>query len=120
MNQQRKPADRRATPRANDKPVSRASAKRTGLMIGGAIVGVALIAFVVASFSAGNDDGGEGLQETADVTVAGTPLPTLPETGADPAEGMVLPDLSGVSFDGTPVSISNDGRAKVLLVLAHW
>jgi hypothetical protein len=89
-------------------------------MIAGGIVGVALVAFIVASFSAGGDESAEGLRETAPVTVTGTPLTRLPDTGADPAVGSVLPDMVGESFDGTQVSITNDGRAKVLLVLSHW
>lgn len=88
-------------------------------MVGG-VAGVALIAFIVASFSAGGGGGDSGLQEAAAVTVTGVPLPQYVEGAADAAVGLALPDLEGESFDGTPVSITNDGRAKVLLVLAHW
>lgn len=123
MNQRRKPADRRAAPRsgpATSAPAPAGKQARKGLIVAGSVVGVALIAFIVASFSAGGDESPEGIQETAAVTVTGDPLPVLPETGADPAVGLTLPDLEGVSFDGTPVAITNDGRAKVLLVVAHW
>lgn len=114
MTDQRKPSERRTTPR----PAG--SSKRIAWIIAGAVLGVALIAFIVASFSAGGDESGDGLQETASVTVTGAALPRLPETGTDPAVGLTLPDMVGESFDGSPVSITNDGRAKVLLVLAHW
>jgi hypothetical protein len=116
MTQQRKPADRRAAP----SPATARSSRRTAWIIAGAVAGVALIAFIVASFSAGGNESDDGLQETASVTVTGAALPPLPETGADPAEGLTLADMVGESFDGTPVSIANDGRAKVILVLAHW
>jgi thiol-disulfide isomerase/thioredoxin len=49
---------------------------------------------------------------------------TLPaySTGAasDPAIGLPAPEFSGLSFDGSTVSVSHDGRAKLLLFLAHW
>lgn len=114
MTNQRRPAERRTTPRPA------ISSNKMLWIIGGAVAGVALIAFIVASFSAGGDKSGDGLQETASVTVTGAALPRLPETGADPAIGLTLPDMVGESFDGTAVSITNDGRGKVLLVLAHW
>ena len=31
-----------------------------------------------------------------------------------------MPELRGTSFDGSSVAIANDGRAKVLLFVAHW
>jgi hypothetical protein len=91
-----------------------------GLLIGGGIVVVALLAFIVASFSAGGGDSAEGLQETGDVTITGMPLPEVPAAGQDLVLGMTMPGLAGVSFDGSPVEITNDGRAKVLLYMAHW
>jgi hypothetical protein len=60
------------------------------------------------------------IEQTRPVTVTGTALPLFPEEGADPAVGMAMPELEGASFDGTPVTIGNDGRPKVLLILAHW
>jgi hypothetical protein len=89
-----------------------------GWWIGGGIVAVALIAFIVASVSAGGDGGDTA--ETADVTITGVPLPTYPDAGTDPAVGLAMPEFEGESFDGSPVSITNDGRAKVLIFLAHW
>jgi hypothetical protein len=89
-------------------------------MIGGLLATVALIAFIVASVSVGGAESEEGLRETADVTIGGSPLPAYPEAGDDPAVGMAMPELEGISFDGTPVSITNDGRAKVIVFLSHW
>ena len=71
--------------------------------------------------STGGTEPAEGIVEAADVAIIGTSLPTYPAAGAaDDAVGMAMPELEGVSFDGTPVSIINDGRSKVLLFLAHW
>jgi thiol-disulfide isomerase/thioredoxin len=57
--------------------------------------------------------------ETRPVRVTGTPLPRY-EGGADAAVGRVIPTLDGASFDGTPVEITADGRAKLVLFVAHW
>ncbi len=61
---------------------------------------------------------------TAPVVVEGEPLADMPDvvvTGADdPAAGSVAPTLRGTDFDGNPVTIGADGRAKVVYFLAHW
>lgn len=54
------------------------------------------------------------------VTVTGTPLPQVVEGAADVAVGMVVPELRGADFAGNPVEITNDGRAKMIVFLAHW
>lgn len=90
-------------------------------LIGGVVVVGALIAFLVASMSTGGDESADGIQETAAVTITGDPLPRFPDgAAADPAVGLQMPEVEGESFDGTPVTIANDGRAKVLIFLAHW
>jgi hypothetical protein len=33
---------------------------------------------------------------------------------------MALPEITGIDFDGNTVSITDDGRPKLLLNLAHW
>jgi hypothetical protein len=97
------------------------SALNPAWLIGGAVVVVALVAFLVASMSTGGDESAEGIQETAAVTITGDPLPRFPDgQAADPAAGLAMPEVEGESFDGTPVTITNDGRAKVLIFLAHW
>ncbi|MEZ5410438.1 MAG: TlpA disulfide reductase family protein [Acidimicrobiales bacterium] len=61
---------------------------------------------------------------TAPVSVEGTSLAEMPDvlvTGADdPAAGSVAPTLRGTDFDGNPVTIGADGRAKVIYFVAHW
>jgi cytochrome c biogenesis protein CcmG/thiol:disulfide interchange protein DsbE len=98
------------------------SKHRTRLIIGIGIVAVLAIA-VVAALSTGGGNGSPGIEvaETQPVTVVGTALPRYPDDGSDdPAVGMPAPEVSGLSFDGTPVSITNDGRPKIILFLAHW
>jgi thiol-disulfide isomerase/thioredoxin len=48
--------------------------------------------------------------------------PGVHVAAAAPSErvGKTIPTVTGTSFDGTPVSITNDGKPKVLLFVAHW
>jgi hypothetical protein len=68
------------------------------------------------------DEGAPAVEtsETRPVTISGDLLPPLPESGADFALGLTMPELSGQSFDGTPVEIKNDGRPKIIMFLTHW
>lgn len=90
--------------------------------VGGGILALLLIAFITTGLGGGDDGNGTSTaQEFADVSVSGNALPGTPEQGAaDPAVGMVMPEIQGQDFDGTPVAITNDGRAKAILLLAHW
>ncbi|MCU1346926.1 MAG: Redoxin [Acidimicrobiia bacterium] len=60
------------------------------------------------------------LKQSQPVTVTGAPLSSLPDGGTDAAIGTVAPELQGSSFDGTAVSITHDGKPKLLLFAAHW
>ncbi|MCU1379625.1 MAG: Redoxin [Acidimicrobiales bacterium] len=84
------------------------------------VVLVALIAAVVASSGGSTAKAAPGVEETRPVTVTGNPLPALPDSGTDPAIGQVAPTLTGATFDGTPLTIGNDGKAKLVLFVAHW
>lgn len=54
-----------------------------------------------------------------DVSIDGD-LPTYAAGSVDSAVGMALPEITGIDFDGNTVSITDDGRPKLLLNLAHW
>jgi thiol-disulfide isomerase/thioredoxin len=59
--------------------------------------------------------------EFGTVTITGEALALFTASpSGDPSVGSLAPELSGVSFDGTPISISNQGRPKLVLSLAHW
>lgn len=90
--------------------------RRRGVWIGVAVAGVLVIALLVALASGG---GGVDFEQTA-VVVTGEPLPSLPQTGTDPAVGMAAPGLEGRDLEGGPLEILPDGRPKVLAFLAHW
>lgn len=47
-------------------------------------------------------------------------LPFSGQTDEDPAVGAPTPEISGFDFMGSPISVINDGRPKVVLFLAHW
>lgn len=60
------------------------------------------------------------LIEIADeVTITGEPLPRFGNS-PDPAVGLVAPTVSGVSFDGSPVTIEPSDKFTVIMFLAHW
>lgn len=84
-----------------------------------AVVALALLVAVVAGGS-GEPADDAALEQTRPVTVTGAALPRHDTGGPDPAVGMPGPELRGASFDGTPVAVTRDGRAKLLVFLAHW
>ncbi len=55
-----------------------------------------------------------------DITVRGEGLPAFVAGAPDAAIGLALPTIEGADFDGNPVTISDDGRPKLILNLAHW
>jgi len=82
---------------------------------------VALFAVAVVLTAGGDDPSARsGLRETASVTISGEALPSFTDSGDDPAVGMAIPAISGVDFSGRAASIPDDGRAKVVMYLAHW
>jgi cytochrome c biogenesis protein CcmG, thiol:disulfide interchange protein DsbE len=96
------------------------------------IVVVGVVAVLVGrSSSSGSDSGGSaspsggtvvpnGDLEYGAVEVEGTALPTAPTSGTDPAVGTTIPTVKGITFDESSVTISPDGKPKVILAVAHW
>jgi cytochrome c biogenesis protein CcmG, thiol:disulfide interchange protein DsbE len=96
-----------------------ASRSKVPLMVlGAAVVVAAAIALIVGSGSSKKQS--TTSTETSTITVTGTALARLPDSGADPAKGKPIPDISGSKFDGSTQSITKDGRAKVIMFVAHW
>lgn len=103
--------------------------RRSPALVVGAVVAVVLVALLVAVVAGSGDDGGDDTTTASPapapsgrdaVTVAGTALPALPDSGADPAVGQPLPTVSGTGLDGEPVSLPTPGRPAIVLVVAHW
>ncbi len=50
---------------------------------------------------------------------AGEALPALGD-GTDSARGCTLPTIEGVDLKGEPLTIGPEGKAKLIVVMAHW
>ena len=86
----------------------------------GVIAVLALAAVIATGVSQDKEEeDASGLDQVQPVEVDGS-LPRLAQGGSDPAVGEDMPTLEGASFDGSSVTIENDGRPKVLFFLAHW
>lgn len=85
-----------------------------------AVLIVAAVVAVVVSRPDGSSSTTTTMAQVHPVTIAGNALPTFATPTSDPAVGMTIPEVSGTSFDGTPVRITNDGKAKVVMFVAHW
>jgi thiol-disulfide isomerase/thioredoxin len=88
-----------------------------GLAFGG--VALLLIAAIVLSPEESIGSGGQ----YGEPVITGDSVPLLVSGGAvadDPAFGVVAPELSGVDFDDSAVSLTHDGTPKAVVFLAHW
>lgn len=85
-------------------------------LIIGVIAAVALAVVIVLSMGTG----GTGPVEAGTPVVTGDSLVRFVAQTDDPAVGQPIPEVQGADFDGTPVVISHDGRAKMILFIAHW
>lgn len=88
-------------------------------MLWGAI-GVVAIAAIVAVLIASPGPSGPHEPAAQPVHVAGSPLPELTESAADPAVGQELPRLSGTGLDGQLLEIGPGDGPMAIVVLAHW
>jgi thiol-disulfide isomerase/thioredoxin len=90
----------------------------------GVVLAIAVIAVIVAggggNGSKAGTGGGASSHEFGTVTVTSTTLPQLPGTGKDPALGETIPTVTGEDFAGTGVTIAPDGKAQMIVFLAHW
>jgi thiol-disulfide isomerase/thioredoxin len=139
------PGDRRARRAARRAEARRTETRRSNTsrwllpgLIGAVVVAAAVIAFVLPGLggpagggsstlppgsSGGPTSGAGGTPGVPAVTepvISGTSLPAFEGPANDAAVGMAAPTVEGSDFDGEPVAIAADGRAKVILFLAHW
>ncbi len=79
-----------------------------------------LVAAIVFS---GEEPIGSG-GEYGEPAVSGEALPAMAPgaaiVDADPANGLVAPELTGQDFDDGTVEINHDGTPKAIVFLAHW
>lgn len=92
-----------------------------GIVVLVVIVGVVVAVTVAQSSKSSTTTTGKNqpIEVASVVSVTGTPLPPFPGSGSDPAIGMTPPTVTGVSFNGSSVSIPGKGPAIVAFV-AHW
>jgi len=83
---------------------------------------IALLLIAAIVFSGEESIGSAG--EYGDVVVSGDSLPSWEGNAsvveAEPAFGLVAPEITGEDFDGSAVDISHDGAPKAIVFLAHW
>lgn len=84
------------------------------------VIVLIIAAGVVAVVLSRDSSGGASGPQTRAVTVKGEALPTLPESGADPAVGKQIPTVSGKTYAGEPLSLATEGKPQVIFVVAHW
>lgn len=66
------------------------------------------------------DQPGSVMADAGPVEVTGAALPKGDGSADDPGLGLKLPTFSGTGLDGKPLAIEPDGRAKLVVYLAHW
>jgi cytochrome c biogenesis protein CcmG, thiol:disulfide interchange protein DsbE len=102
---------------------SRSRSRRSGgassptRLVAAAVIVAIVLALVLGALIGTGDNGGDTR------TNAGVPsdaLPELTDPGPDPAAGMTMPTLTGTTQDGEPMTFGPDGRAKIIVYLAHW
>jgi len=87
-------------------------------LVAGIVLAVGLVAVIVVTMGASGGD--DSPLEVGTPTVTGEALSPFSPSGSDPAVGRPIPEVSGADFDGAAVNITDDGRAKVILFIAHW
>jgi len=119
-----KPAGKAASKSGSNKPGLRPPARKSAvnvkaLLLGaGVVLGFGLIAAVVLSDTAGTSSTHPDL--AGKVTVTGDELPLFDPKSTNQGVGQVIPEVVGSDFTGTPLSITNNGKPKILIFLAHW
>jgi len=82
------------------------------------VLGLALIVWL--AFSIANDPGADEAIAFGEVTVEGTNLPFFDSATTDPAIGQEAPTVTGSDWNDNEYTIGSDGRAKIIVMLAHW
>ena len=96
------------------------NAKTLLIWLGGAIAVIGLVAVVLASGSSSEGGADHPDLQGAPVVTGDSLAPLTQGAQVDPEAGSPTPTVVGADFDGNPVSIENNGKAKMILFLAHW
>lgn len=94
------------------------------LGIGGVVVALLAIALLISALGGDKKSGTQDAVEFQPVTITGEPLPPQYSDAQgqvlNEAKGAQAPSLNGKGFDGTEISITADGKPKVIVFYAHW
>ena len=102
---------------SRSKASSGSNAKTLLIWLGGVIAVIGLVFVVI---SGGTSTGGDHPDLQGSPVVTGDSLAPLVAGQADTEAGSPVPEVRGADFDSTPVTIENNGKAKMILFLAHW
>ncbi len=108
------PTRKPAAASAGQKP---SSSKRLpiALLIGAALA-IGLVVVIVITMGSSSDD----RAQVGTPTITGQALPEFDTVQNDAALGLTIPEIAGVDFAGAPVSITLNGKPKMLVFFAHW
>lgn len=102
----------------NTSKKSAGSGRLTWYIGAGIAVLIGIAAVIAIGSNGGSDSSANGLQQFSDITVNGDPLPGF-QDGADPAIGMMAPEVIGQGFNGNSVTTKTDAP-QMIVFLAHW
>jgi thiol-disulfide isomerase/thioredoxin len=108
------PSRKPTAPAASRQPPS---SKRLPIaLIIAAALAIGLVVVIVITMGSGGND----TVQVGTPVVTGQALPEFDTAQNDTARGMTIPEVAGADFAGTPVSITLDGKPKMLVFFAHW
>jgi thiol-disulfide isomerase/thioredoxin len=85
----------------------------------GGVVGLALVVLLAVAIA--GEEPVDASIGYGDPVVTGDPLPIFdPAAAADPVVGLTAPSAVGADWEDNEVKIEADGRAKIVVFLAHW
>lgn len=85
----------------------------------GGVVGLALVVLLAVAIA--GEEQVDASIGYGDPVVTGDPLPIFdPTAAADPVVGLTAPSAVGADWEDNEVKIEADGRAKIVVFLAHW
>jgi thiol-disulfide isomerase/thioredoxin len=96
------------------------NAKTLLIWLGGAVVVIGLIAVVLSSGASPGGAADHPDLQGAPVVTGHSLEPLAQGVQVDPEAGSPVPTVVGADFESNPVSIDNNGKAKMIIFLAHW